>query len=130
MGKAGSCAVKCQKIAAAIVCSILAACTTPAPSSSGRQLSTYDVSTEYATEYSPDGFTLLVHHRYPDFTIRHTTAVSACRTVTTAVANSLADRWGRKVAPIEESRVAVQTSRNWLGKITACSATVPVTWAH
>jgi hypothetical protein len=24
----------------------------------------------------------------------------------------------------------VQTSRNWLGKITACSAKVPVTWAH
>ncbi|WP_231906864.1 hypothetical protein [Cupriavidus sp. D384] len=128
MSKTGDFAVRFLTIPAVMACSLLAACTTPAPTHSGRQLSTYDMSTEYATEYSPDGFTLLVHHRYQQFTMLRSTAAAECKTAASSVATSLADRWNRKVAPMDDSRVQLNTSRNWLGKITECSAKVPVVW--
>ena len=109
-------------------CLLSAACTTTTPSYSGRQLSTYDMSTEYATEYSPEGFTLLVYHRYQQFTMLRSTAAAECKTAASSVATSVADRWNRKLAPVDDSRVQLNTSRNWLGKITACSAKVPVVW--
>ncbi|PLP96202.1 hypothetical protein CYJ10_33575 [Cupriavidus pauculus] len=125
-------------IPAVAACLLSAACTTTAPSYtgpypgpfSGRQLSTYDMSTEYATEYSPDGFTLLVYHRYQQFTMLRSTAAAECKTAAGNVATSVADRWNRKLAPMDDSRVQLNTSRNWLGKITACSAKVPVVWEH
>lgn len=130
MGKIGDLAVRFRAIPAVLACSLFAACTTTAPSYSGRQLSTYDMSTEYATEYSPDGFTLLVHHRYQQFTMLRSTAVTECKTAASNVATSLASRWNRKLAPVDDMRVQLSTSRNWLGKITTCSATVPVVWEH
>lgn len=128
MGKNNDCAVRFLTIPVVVACLLSAACTTPAPSYSGHQLSTYDMSTEYATEYSPDGFTLLVYHRYQQFTMLRSTAAAECKTAACKVATSVADRWNRKLAPMDDSRVQLNTSRNWLGKITACSAKVPVVW--
>jgi len=128
MGKPGDFAVRFLSIPAVAVCLLSAACTTPAPSYSGRQLSTYDASTEYATEYSPDGFTLLVFHRYQQFTVLRSTAAAECKSAAGRVATSLADRWNRKAGPLDDTRFQLTTSRNWIGKFTACSAKVPVTW--
>jgi len=132
MGKKNNWAVRFLTIPAVAACLLSAACTTTAPSHtgpySGRQLSTYDMSTEYATEYSPDGFTLLVYHRYQQFTMLRSSAAAECKAAAGNVATSVADRWNRKLAPMDDSRVELNTSQNWLGKITACSAKVPVVW--
>lgn len=132
MDKKNGWTVRSLTLPAATACLLSVACTTTAPShtgpNTGRQLSTYDMSTEYATEYSPDGFTLLVYHRYQQFTMLRSTAAAECKAAAGNVATSVADRWNRKLAPVDDSRVELTTSRNWLGKITACSAKVPVAW--
>lgn len=91
-------------------------------------MSTYDISTEYAADYASDGFTLLVHHRNQQFTMLRSTAAAECKTAAQNVAKSLADRWNKKLAPMDESRFELNTSRNWLGKMTTCSVKVPVVW--
>jgi hypothetical protein len=130
MGKNKDRAVKLLKISAVMACLMSAACTTTAPPYSGRQMSTYDVSAEYAAEYVPDGFTLAVNYRYQQFTMLPGTAASECRTAVSNVANSLSERWNRPIEPIDGQRVRLSTSRNWFGKVTACSATAPIAWKH
>jgi len=120
--------VKYLKILAVMACLVSAACTTTAPPYSGRQMSTYDMSTEYTVEYVPDGFTLMVDYRYQQFTILPSTAAAACRTAVSNVANSLADRRHRPIEPIGDQSIKLNTSRNWFGKVTTCSATAPIVW--
>ena len=91
-------------------------------------MSTYDVSTEYSTEHVPDGFTLTVNYRYQRFTILTSTAAAECRTVVSNVTSNLADRWHRQIEPVDEQRIKLNTSRNWFGKVSACSATAPIVW--
>jgi len=121
-------AVKFLKIPAVMACLLSAACTTTAPPNSGRQVSIYDMSTEYTAEYVPDGFTLLVNYRYQQFTMLPSTAATECRAAVSSVANSLSDRWHRQIEPMDDQRVKLNTSRNWFGKVTACSATAPIVW--
>ena len=121
-------AVKLLKIPAALACLMSAACTTTAPPYSGRQMSTYDMSTEYTAEYVPDGFTLMVNYRYQQFTVLPSTAATECRAAVSNVASSVANRWHRQLEQMDDGRVKLNTSRNWFGKVTACSATAPVNW--
>ncbi len=128
MGTNGDRAVKYSKILAVMACLVSAACTTTAPPYSGRQMSTYDMSTEYTVEYVPDGFKLAVDYRYQQFTILPGSAAAECRTAMHNVADSLADRRQRPIEPIGDQDIKLHTSRNWFGKITVCSATAPVVW--
>ncbi len=130
MGTNGERTVKFLRIAAALACLASAACTTTAPHYSGRQMSTYDMATEYTVEYVPDGFTLRVDYRYLQFTMLPGTAAAECKAVAINVANSLADRRQRQIEPIDEPRIKLNTSRNWFGKVTTCTATAPVVWKH
>ncbi|WP_042885548.1 hypothetical protein [Cupriavidus necator] len=120
--------MKYLKIPAVMACLVSAACTTTAPPYSGRQMSTYDMSTEYTVEYVPDGFTLMVNYRYQRFTMLPSTAATDCKTAAINVANSLADRRHRQIESVDDHRIKLSTSRNWFGKVTACSATAPIVW--
>ncbi|QQX88705.1 hypothetical protein JJQ59_25585 [Cupriavidus necator] len=120
--------MKYVKIPAVLACLVFAGCTTTAPPYSGRQMSTYDMSTEYTVEYVPDGFTLMVNYRYQQFTILPGSAATECKTAATNVANSLADRRRREIEPVDDKRFTLNISRNWFGKATACSATAPIVW--
>jgi len=128
MGTNDDRAVKFLKIPTAMACLMLAACATIAPPYSGRQMSTYDMSTEYAAEYASDGFTLMVNYRYQQFTMLPSTAATECRAAVSNVAGSVADRWHRQIQSMDDQRVKLSTSRNWFGKVTACSATAPIVW--
>lgn len=123
-------AVSYLKIPAVLACLMSVACTTttPPPPYSGRQMSTYDMSTEYAAEYVPDGFTLTVNYRYQQFTILRSTAATECKAAVGNVANSVADRWHRALESIDAQHIKLNISRNWMGKVSACSASVPVAW--
>ncbi len=128
MGTIEDRAVRFLKIPAVMACLMSAACTTTSPPYSGRQMSTYDVSTEYTAEYVPDGFTLMVNYRYQQLTMLPSTAATECRAAVSNVANSVADRWHRQLEPMDNQRVKLNTSRNWFGKVTTCSATAPIIW--
>ncbi|WP_420992762.1 hypothetical protein ACKI2N_006275 [Cupriavidus sp. 30B13] len=117
------------KVLAAMACLAAAACTTPTPMpGNGRQMSTYDMDTEYTVEYVADGFTLMVNHRYSGFTVRTGTAETDCKAALASVANSLAERRQRQIEPVDPQRIRLATSRNWYGKMATCSATAPVAW--
>ncbi|WP_432257557.1 hypothetical protein [Cupriavidus sp. TMH.W2] len=120
--------MKHLKIPAVMACLVFAACTTTAPPHSGRQMSTYDMATEYTVEYVPDGFTLTVNYRYQRFTMLPGTAAAECKAAAINVANSLADRRHRQIEPVDDQRFKLNTSRNWFGKVTDCSATAPIVW--
>lgn len=120
--------MKYLKIPALMACLVIAACTTTTPPYSGRQMSTYDMVTEYTVEYVPDGFTLTVNYRYQRFTMLSGTAAAECKTAAINVANSLADRRHRQIEPVDDQRFKLNTSRNWFGKVTDCSATAPIAW--
>jgi hypothetical protein len=128
MGMIEDRAVKLLKIPAVLACLMSAACTTTAPSYSGRQVSIYDMSTEYTAEYVPDGFTLMVNYRYQQLTMLPSTAATECKAAVSNVANSLSDRWHRPLEPIDDQRIKLNTSRNWFGKVTTCSATASIAW--
>jgi len=128
MGTNGDRPVKYLKLPAVIACLASAACTTTAPPHSGRQMSTYDMSTEYTVEYVPEGFTLMVDYRYPRFTMLPSTAAAECRTAFSNVADNLADRWHKHIEPLSDQHIKLNTTRNWFGKVIACSATAPIVW--
>lgn len=112
-----------------MACLAAAACTTPAPAPyAGPQMSTYDTDTEYTTTYTADGFTLLVNYRYERLTVRSSVAAAACKAALASVANSLAERRQRQIEPVSEQSIHLTTSRNWYGKVTACSITAPIAW--
>ncbi|MGO4809555.1 hypothetical protein AB4156_08185 [Cupriavidus sp. 2MCAB6] len=118
-----------KKVLAAVACLISAACTTTTPApSAGRQMSTYDMDTEYTVEYVPDGFTLIVNYRYSQFIVRSSSADAACKAALASVANSLAERRQRPIEPVNEQLVKVTTTRSWSGKVAACSASAPIAW--
>lgn len=91
-------------------------------------MSTYDADTEYTVEYVPDGFTLMVNYRYPGFTVRSSTAQTACKAALSSVANSLSERRQRQIEPLDDRLVKLTTRRNWSGTMATCSATAPIAW--
>jgi hypothetical protein len=118
-----------MKVLAVVACLASAACTTPAPPPhAGPQMSTYDMNTEYTSSYTADGFTLMVNYRYERFTVRSSVAAAQCKAVLASVANSLAERRQRPIEPVNEQSISLATSRNWYGKVAACSATAPIAW--
>jgi hypothetical protein len=122
--------VKIRLALAATTCALATACstTTPPPPASTRQMSTYDMSTEYTVEYVADGFMLTMNYRYPDFVLRRSTAETQCRTVATNIANNLAERRQRPIAMPEAQQIRTVTERKWTGAMATCAAVAHVVW--
>ncbi|WP_342052758.1 MULTISPECIES: hypothetical protein [unclassified Cupriavidus] len=122
--------MKIRLALAATTCALATACstTTPPPPASTRQMSTYDMSTEYTVEYVADGFMLTMNYRYPDFVLRRSTAETQCRTVATNIANNLAERRQRLIAMPEAQQIRTVTERKWTGAMATCAAVAHVVW--
>lgn len=114
-----------------MACVALAACgTTPRPASPAvsppaslsapasaapRQMSTYDMATEYTVDYVPDGFTLTVNYRYMNYVLRTSTAETQCKAAVHDVATSLSERRQHPIAAIDARQIRMVTTRKWTG---------------
>ena len=108
--------------------SATATVSTTAPPNTTRQMSTYDMATEYTVDYVPDGFTLTVHYRYMGYVLRTGTAETQCSAAVTDVANSLSERRQRPIAAIDARQIRMVTARKWTGGIATCAAVAHVAW--
>ena len=86
------------------------------------QYTKLDKDTEYSIEERPAGFRIsVIHSRYqfiPDASeVRH-----ACRTTVSSLAYDVAARRGRRIRPLSEDRIRVDTARNILNGVSSCSA--------
>jgi len=107
--------------AVAAIIAGLVGCATPARHSGApyRQL---DKDTEYSVEDRPNGFRLSVTHSRHQFWPELSKVERACRTTVISVAHDIAVQRGRRIRPIPEERVRVDTGRNiWTG-VSFCSA--------
>ncbi|CAG9163612.1 hypothetical protein [Cupriavidus pampae] len=127
--------MKIRLALAATACLLAAACSTttpppppPAATNITRQMSTWDMSTEYTVEYVADGFMLTMNYRYPDFVLRRSTAETRCRSVATSIADSLAERRQRPIAVPAAQQIQTVTQRKWTGAMATCAAVAHVTW--
>jgi hypothetical protein len=103
----------------------LTACVTAAPHSGGPYIR-LDNDTEYSIEERPVGFRVSVKHSryqfFPDAAeVRH-----SCRTTVSSLAHDIAAKRGRRIRPLTEDRIRVDTARNILNGVSSCSASATV----
>lgn len=123
--------MKIRLVLTTAACVALAACstTTPPPPASTRQMSTYDMATEYTVNYVADGFTLTVNYRYQNFVLRTSTAEAQCKSAVTSIANNLSERRQHPIAAIDAQQLRMVTSRKWSGAMATCAAVAQVAWS-
>ncbi|MFM7344134.1 MAG: hypothetical protein ACKO1J_02040 [Tagaea sp.] len=88
----------------------------------------YDRDTEYRTEDTALGFTVTINHSRGQLLPELSAVGQSCRQALTAVAGDIAERRGRRIAPINDQRIRTSFVRNPLLGVTYCSATAPVFW--
>lgn len=102
-------------------------CTTPV-SQTGSPMAVQDKDTTYVVDERPDGFYLTVNYERYQFIPETSALIVACKSALTSLAYDIADRRGKKIAPINEQRIRLSTGRNGLAGTTSCQAGTVVEW--
>ncbi len=108
-----------------LVLAVAAGCAGQTSHSSG-PYTELDKDTEYRIDERPGGFRVAVNRSryqwFPDAAeMRH-----ACRTTVTSLAYDSASQRGRRIRPIPEDRIRVDTARNILTGVSFCAASATV----
>jgi hypothetical protein len=111
----------------AAIVAILTGCSVPDPNAD-LPMTRYDRETEYRTEDTLTGFTVTINHSRGQLVPDMGTVGQSCRQALVTVAQEIAERRGRRIAPINDSRIRTSFVRNPVTGLTHCSATVPVFW--
>jgi hypothetical protein len=116
-----------RALTAVLICALLASCATPV-SYTNKPLAQYDKDTEYAVEERPDGFALTVYYSRYQLIPESAAVATACKSALTSIAWDIAEKRGKKIAPINEQRIRLSMGRNGLSGVTSCSASAPIDW--
>ena len=119
--------MKCVVVISCLL--LLAGCTTPL-SYTDIKLSTgpYGQGTQYGIENHENGFALAVYYSRYQFLSDGVVVVIECKNRLAAIAREYADDIGKKIEPINESRLRVSTGRDEFFGITSCQADTVVKW--
>jgi hypothetical protein len=85
-----------------------------------------DDATEMRIEDRPGGFRIFVNRAHYQFFPDQAELRHACRTAITSLAHDHAAQQGRRLRPISQDRIRVDTGRNPLTATTFCSASATV----
>ena len=122
--------MKCVVVISCLL--LLAGCsTTTTPLSyTDIKLSTgsYGQGTQYGIENHENGFALAVYYSRYQFLSDGAVVVIECKNRLAAIAREYADDIGKKIEPINESRLRVSTGRDEFFGITSCQADTVVQW--
>jgi hypothetical protein len=100
---------------------LIAGCATPVKHIDG-PMQEYDKNTQYTTVDRPDGFSIEVRYARYQLIPESDVVAIACKSAVTSIAYDVADKRGRKLAPINEQRIQLSMGRNGLTGITSCRA--------
>lgn len=109
----------------ALVALLVASCSAPVNFASGPYRA-LDEDTQYHVADRPGGFVISVEYSRYQFIPSATALIEACRSALTSAAYQVAEQRGRRIAPINEQRIRVDTGRNIVTAVSSCTATVPV----
>lgn len=100
---------------------LLVGCATPVKHVDG-PMQTFDKNTRFTVVERPDGFGVEIDYSRYQFIPESDAVAAACRQQVMAVAYDIADKRGKKLAPINEQRIQISMGRNGLSGITSCRA--------